>query len=138
MFGRRRAPVGGGSTTAVMPDLLGLFRLQGRPVHTTFNPWFRNKFSPSAVRPSSGLFSQLNQSVFQPVNVPTFVQVDVAPEYMPPWPFNGDVGYLERQGYTQDPQLGQMLPLPQLPYSLRVPQPSTLPWFVAPKGVNRG
>lgn len=121
-----------------MPDLLGLFRLQGRGLAPTFNPWYRLKFRASAIRPSPNTFSQLHQSIFQPINVPSPAQTDIAPEYMPPWPFNGDVGYLERQGYSQDPAYGQMQALPQLPYSLRTPTPSTLPWMVNPTGMNNG
>lgn len=121
----------------VLRDLLGLFRQQGRIGSGTVAWGPRWKFRASTVRPSPGVFSQLNQSAHQPINVPSPSQVDIAPEYMPPWPFSGRVGFVERKPYAPDPRFGQMqaYPRPQ-GLTIQVPQYSTFPWTINVGGSN--
>jgi hypothetical protein len=137
VFGiRRRSGRGAVQPRPGAVDLLSLFRLSEAVHHPTINAVARDMFRATAIRPSSGVFSQINQSAWQPVNVPAVTMVDLAPEYMPPWPFNGDAAFLERQGYSQDPLQGQMVPRPSLPYSLVTPPYQTLPWLVNVGGTN--
>lgn len=140
MFGLGRRARAGGQAAAVSArpavDLLSLFRVSEAVHHPTINAVVRDMFRATAIRPSPGVFSQLNHSAYQPVNVPAITLVDLAPEYMPPWPFPGTAGYLERQGYSQNPAYGQMVPRPQLPYSLVTPPFQTMPWVVNVGGTS--
>lgn len=114
-------------------DLIGLFR-RAKTINARTLAWGpRFKFRPSAVRESPATaWSPLNNSAWQPINVPMPQQVDVAPEYTVPWPFDGRVGFRERLPYAPDPhKVGRMNAQPQRNFTFTVPQYTTVPWVIS-------
>ena len=107
------------------------YRTQPRvPQGRLYGGWSRRMFRRAYVRDAPGQGFFVEQSIFQPVNIPGKQQVDIALEYthsnavMP-----GVVGYLERTPYLQGRQ-GQSTMQPRQPgynYNLQAPRFSTLP-----------
>jgi len=111
------------------------FRTQPIPSRRRdYTGWIRQMARLAYVREVPGQVPQIEQSLAQVTNVPAKVQVDIATEYVRPWPFLGVFGYRERMPYTGQGQPVQQ-PRPQYPFALQAPRWSTLPMIL---GVGRG
>lgn len=114
------------------------FRTQPIVPHAqNYLSWIRTMQRRAYVRDAPGQGFLIERSVFQPVNIPAKVQVDLNLEYthsnavMP-----GYVGYLQRQPYTQGgPGRSVMTPRqPQYTYTVQPPRYSTLPTILGVTG----
>jgi hypothetical protein len=112
-------------------SLADVFRVLSHVNHPTLVGAWTSKWFPSAVRDLPGVpVSVVNQSQWQPINVPAPVQVSYASEYKMPWAFDGSVFARHQEPY-QAPPGAMQAPWAGYGFSVATNQYSTVPWILA-------